>query len=55
LYAFLIIGLYLVYRAIFKGKVFRIYGNYDTKLKNIGKPLPPYANGWYVALRSKDL
>ena len=40
---------------IFNGIVFRVKGNYDQKLKNIGRPLPAYPNGWYVAIHSKDL
>jgi hypothetical protein len=50
-----IVGLYILYRSIFKGKVFKVSGNYDQKLKNIGRPLPAYANGWYVAMRSNNL
>ena len=30
-------------------------GNYDTKKRNIGKTLPPYPNGWYIACKSKEL
>lgn len=50
-----VILLYIVYYLIFKGITFRIKGNYNQKLKNIGRPLPAYPNGWYVALHSKDL
>jgi hypothetical protein len=32
---------------------FIIKPEYDVKKKKIGKPLPPYPNGWYVALHSK--
>lgn len=49
------IVLYLIYRSIFKGIVFKTTGVYDVKQKKIGRPLPPYPNGWYVASRSKDL
>ena len=35
--------------------VFKTVGNYDIKLKNIGRPLPAYPNGWYVVLRSSAL
>lgn len=55
LYSFVTLIVYLIYRAIFKGMTFRAKGNYDTKLKNIGRPLPAYPNGWYVALRSDKL
>jgi hypothetical protein len=30
-------------------------GDYNTKLKNIGKTLPPFPNGWYIACKSKDI
>ncbi len=30
-------------------------GRYDTKKKNLGKSLPPYPNGWYIACKSKEL
>ena len=30
-------------------------GNYDTRKKNLGRTLPYYPNGWYVALKSTDL
>lgn len=50
-----IIILYLIYRAIFKGMVFKTVGTYDQKGKNIGRPLPAFPNGWYVAIRSEKL
>jgi nitrite reductase/ring-hydroxylating ferredoxin subunit len=30
-------------------------GDYDISKKNLGKSLPPYPNGWYIACKSKDL
>ena len=47
--------LYVCYRFIFNGTIYRIKGVYDQKLRNIGKPLPSFPNGWYVALRSNEL
>lgn len=47
--------LYLIYRSIFKGMIFKSSGYYDPKLKNIGRPLPAYPNGWYVAVKSNKL
>ena len=35
--------------------VFKTTGGYEQKLKNIGRPLPPYPNGWFVTLRSREL
>lgn len=34
---------------------FLIKPAYDSKKKHMGKPLPPYPNGWYAACNSKDL
>ena len=47
--------LYFLYRWYFKGITFNFEAKYDKKLKNIGKTLPPYPNGWFVAMNSKDL
>jgi hypothetical protein len=30
-------------------------GEYDTSRKNMGRPLPPHPNGWYVMCRSDEL
>lgn len=35
--------------------IFKSSGYYDPKLKNIGRPLPAYPNGWYVAVKSNKL
>ena len=43
------ITLYLAYYCYFYNILFEIKGKYDTKNKHIGKVLPPYPNGWYVA------
>lgn len=50
-----ILILYLAYYAYFNGITFKIVGNYNPKDKNIGRPLPAYPNGWYIAIHSKDL
>jgi hypothetical protein len=47
--------LYIAYISIFKGATFKSSGSYDQRLKNIGRPLPAYPNGWYIVLHSKDL
>jgi hypothetical protein len=47
--------LYIAYLFVFKGAIFKSVGNYDQRVKNIGRPLPPYPNGWYIVLHSKDL
>lgn len=49
------IVVYLVYYWIFRYITFRMNGDYDISKKNIGKSLPPYPNGWYIACKSKDL
>jgi phenylpropionate dioxygenase-like ring-hydroxylating dioxygenase large terminal subunit len=30
-------------------------GHYDKKKKNLGKSLPYFPNGWYIACKAKDL
>lgn len=47
--------LYIVYYCNFRKPEFVIKPEYDQKKKKIGKPLPPYPNGWYVALHSEEL
>lgn len=47
--------LYLLYYWVFHYFTVRMDGCYDTKKKNLGKSLPPYPNGWYIACKSKDL
>lgn len=54
-YMIVVLIVYLIYRAIFKGMIFTITGDYEQKGKNIGRPLPAFPNGWYVALRAKEL
>lgn len=46
---------YMIYRYTFRGIIFRTVGNYEQKLKNIGRPLPPFPNGWYIVARSSEL
>jgi hypothetical protein len=55
--AFLIasIVLYILYYSKFREAEFVINPRYDQKKKKMGKPLPPYPNGWYVAVHSRDL
>lgn len=55
LHFLLLLLLYFLYRLYFKHITFRCVGSYDQKLKNIGRPLPSYPNGWYVAVRSELL
>ena len=47
--------LYALYYSVFKYFTVRMKGDYDTAKKNIGRSLPPYPNGWYIACKSKDL
>jgi hypothetical protein len=47
--------LYVIYYAIFHYFTVRMEGDYNTKKKNLGKSLPPYPNGWYIACKSKEL
>ncbi len=46
---------YLIYYSVFRYFTVRMQGNYDISKKNVGKSLPPYPNGWYIACKSKDL
>ena len=46
---------YAVYYSIMSYYTVRMEGDYDTKKKNLGKSLPPYPNGWYIACKSKEL
>ena len=46
---------YIVYLLIFKYHKIEMGGNYNSKLKNIGKTIPPFPNGWYIACKSKQL
>jgi len=47
--------LYALYYFYFNGIIFEIKGNYNQKKKHLGKVLPPYPNGWYVADQSRYL
>jgi len=49
------IALYLFYYFCFSYFTCPMKGNYDTSKKTIGKTLPPYPNGWYIACKSKEL
>lgn len=45
-------GVYLYY---FKYHEVIVKGNYNAKLKNIGKTIPPYPNGWFIVCKSQDI
>jgi cholesterol 7-dehydrogenase len=47
--------LYACYYAKFAKAHFLVKGTYDTKKKNIGRPPPPYPNGWYNVIRADEL
>jgi cholesterol 7-dehydrogenase len=49
------IVLYLVYLYYFKYHEVIMKGDYEIKLKNIGRTLPPFPNGWYIACKSQDI
>jgi hypothetical protein len=48
-------AIYALYYWYFNGILFEIKGNYNQKKKHLGKALPPYPNGWYVAEQSRYL
>ncbi len=35
--------------------IVRMEGKYNPKKKNIGKPIPPYPNGWYIVCESNNV
>ncbi len=45
-------GVYLYY---FKYHEVIVKGNYNARLKNIGKTIPPYPNGWFIVCKSQDI
>lgn len=47
--------LYIGYRTYFKGRIYYCEHKFNTKSKNIGKPIPAFPNGWYMAIRSELL
>lgn len=51
----LLLSLYVVYLYYFKYHVVIMKGDYDTRLKKIGRTIPPFPNGWYIVCKSKDL
>ena len=53
--AFAIIVLYLLYYYKYHNPHFLIKGNYDIRKKNLRKPPPPFPNGWYNVLKSKEI
>ena len=50
-----IIIFYLIYRWYLNGITFEVFGQYNRKLKNLGHPIPPFPNGWFVAAHSYDV
>jgi hypothetical protein len=46
---------YGVYLYHFKYHQVIVKGDYNTKLKNIGKILPPFPNGWFIVCKSQDI
>lgn len=46
---------YGVYLYFFKYHAVIMAGDYDTKLKNIGKTIPPFPNGWYIVCKSREI
>ena len=50
-----LIIIYVLYLAIFKYFKVIMSGNYDTKLKKIGRTIPPFPNGWYIVCKSSEL
>jgi hypothetical protein len=47
--------IYIIYYFIMNYYTVKMEGDYDPKKKNLGKSLPPYPNGWYIACKSKEL
>lgn len=50
-----IAGAYLVYYMVFSYFIAPFVGTYDTSKKNLGRTLPPYPNGWYIACKAKEV
>jgi cholesterol 7-dehydrogenase len=50
-----IVLLYLLYYYLFSYYIVRMQGDYDVSKKNLGKSLPPYPNGWYIACKAQEL
>lgn len=46
---------YLLYYIKFRAPHFLIEATSQHKKKNIGRPLPPYPNGWYCVSKSSSL
>lgn len=46
---------YAIYYSTMNYFTVKMEGDYNTKKKNLGKSLPPYPNGWYIACKSKEL
>jgi len=47
--------LYMIYYCIFGYFTVRMHGNYDQNKKNMGRTLPPYPNGWYIACKMEEV
>lgn len=48
-----VILLYIAYYFLMRYCTVRMWGDYDRSKKNMGKTLPPYPNGWFIACKSK--
>ena len=55
LLAVLAVILYALYKWALGYAIVEMRGDYNQKSKHIGRTLPPFPNGWYVACKSKDL
>ena len=50
-----LLGLYVVYYRLMSYSTVRMSGDYPQRLKNMGRTLPPFPNGWYIACKSKEI
>jgi cholesterol 7-dehydrogenase len=50
-----VLAFYLAYYCIFRNPHYLIKSKYNTKKKNIGRPPPPFPNGWYNICFSDEL
>lgn len=49
------IAVYAVYLLVFKYHKVIMKGYYNTKLKKIGRTIPPFPNGWFIVCKSAEL
>lgn len=50
-----LIVLYALYLYNFKYHEVLVEGDYNSKVKDIGRTIPPYPNGWYIVCKAKDI